>query len=635
MIPGTSRVCASLAFAGVMAALALGPGAAPIRSSAQQTAPFRAGVEIVDVDVSVLDRFRRPVTGLTAADFRVLEDGKPRPIVAFTPVDLPARERPAAPWLVEVAPDAQSNDLQREGRLLVILLDRGIAFEDIPAARRIAEATIDQMRPADLAAVIYTDYGMPQNFTADRQRLLAAIHAPSAALPEGDSGEAAPCYCGTCTLERIDGIAEAVRDVRQRRKILFVISSNPRVTGRGSCGAALGDVRSRALRAIGAANLTVHVFDPSGVTTPVTSAATRAPSGRGSLAALQRLGNLRILPDHTGGRAVTRNQAEEVLPEIFRETNSYYVLGFTPAHTDGRFHNISVKVAGREVVLQARRGYVAAGGTSRAPAGPALSGAAGRLQQAIAGLWPRTTLPLTMTAVPMASPGLRSATVVMTLSFPATPVTDAPVVNVLAGAFDRNGRALATEQGTATLGPPAADAERTTHDVIARLELKPGRYEIRAAVENPATGEIGSVYSYVDVPDYLAQFLSLSGVVLTTNPQPAAAVLNAAEPPLGPRPTPRRRFSRSEKVSAWFQIYQGLRRPAMPGYLVVEIRDQTDRRVFRQETRMLETDVGTNRAITEQFDLPVADLAPGQYLLAVDVRQGNYTATRNLRFAMR
>ena len=65
------------------AAAILGLGVIAISAglSAQQpTAPqstFRTGVDVVQVDVSVLDRNRNPVTGLTAADFTVRVDGKP------------------------------------------------------------------------------------------------------------------------------------------------------------------------------------------------------------------------------------------------------------------------------------------------------------------------------------------------------------------------------------------------------------------------------------------------------------------------------------------------------------------------------------------------------------------------------
>ncbi len=612
-----------------------------------QTAPqpFRGGVEIVDVDVSVLDKFRLPVAGLTAADFTVLEDGKPRPIVAFTPVDLPARLQPTAPWMADVVSDAQTNDLQREGRLVVVLLDRSIAFTDVGAARRVAEAAVDQLRPADLAAIAYTEYGLPQNFTSDRRRLLAAIRQPSVGLPAGDDGSPSPCFCGTCTLERITDIADAVRNVRQRRKLLFVIGSNIAVTGRGGCSAAIGEVRSRALRAIGAANLTVYVFDPSGVPTLMGTASMRAAPRRGGLANLQRLGNLRILPDHTGGRAVFGNDPEQALPQIFRESNSYYVLGVNPAHSDGRFHDIRVKVARRDVIVQARRGYVADGGTVRASA-HAPKGVRPGLFTALAGLWPKGDLGLTLTATPVAAPGLRTAAIVVTLGVERVAAGDdrpqdarlpeqAPEpFNVLVGAFDRNGRGLAYEQGAAT-AMPRGGADGPAFEMRSRLELGPGRYEIRAAVEQPATGRTGSVYTYVDVPDYLNEFVSLSGILLTSVASGPVPRDEGSGNALPEAPTGRREFTRDERVSAWLQIYQGLRRPAMPGYLVTEIRDERDMRVFQQETRLLASDVGANRAITERIDLPLSSLAPGAHLLTVEVRQGNATASREVRFIVR
>jgi VWFA-related protein len=610
----------------------------------QPPTTFRTGVEIVDVDVSVLDTFRRPVTGLTSADFTVLEDGKPRPVVAFTPVDLASRTLPTAPWLNEIAPDAQTNSLERAGRLVVVLFDRSIALTDVPSAKRVAEAAVEQLRPADLAAIVYTEYGIPQNFTSDRGRLLAAIRQPAANLPEGDSGAASPCFCGTCTLERITTVANAVRDVRQRRKVLLVISSNLPATGRGGCSAAIGEVRGRALRAIGAANLTVHVFDPSGVPTLMANAASREPSRRGGLANLQRLGNLRILPDQTGGRAVVGNAPEQALTDIFRESNSYYVLGFTPGHADGHFHEIAVKVDRRDVVLQARRGYIAAGAkASRSAAAP--KGVSPALFDAIAGWWPKSTLPLTITATPIAAAGLRSAAVITSVRM--TPAIDATAadatassgilpprqVHALVGAFDRNGQALAYQQGSVELVPHTDEQGRTTYDLAARIELKPGHYELRAAVEDVARGAIGSVYTSVDVPPYLTDFLSLSGIFFTTDPPLPIGLLNAPWPErLSRAPIAFREFSRADHVTASLQIYQGLRRPAMAGYLVAEIRDENDQRVFRQETRMLEGDAGDNRAITERFDLPIDALTPGEYLLTIEMRQGNASVQRDARF---
>ena len=69
--------------------------------------------------------------------------------------------------------------------------------------------------------------------------------------------------------------------------------------------------------------------------------------------------------------------------------------------------------------------------------------------------------------------------------------------------------------------------------------------------------------------------------------------------------------------------------------MLTEIRDDTDSRVFHQETRTLTTDVGANRAITLNFDVPLADLSPGQYLLSVEVKQGNANAKKDVRFSVK
>jgi VWFA-related protein len=230
---------------------------------AEQTA-FRAGVELIDVGVSVLDRNRLPVRGPAADDFTILEDGRPRPVVAFAAVDLPARRLLDARWMVDVAPDVVDNDLQREGRLVTILIDQSVLPEALPAAVRTAEAVVERLRPGDLAAVVYSTFGVPRNFTADRARLLHAIRQPLVGLPVEDSAGPSLCRCGACSLETIGNVAEALAPVRQRRKLLVLISSDIAMHTAGQCSGDLDPARERALRAIDVANVTVYTFDPRG-----------------------------------------------------------------------------------------------------------------------------------------------------------------------------------------------------------------------------------------------------------------------------------------------------------------------------------------------------------------------------------
>ena len=82
----------ALAVALWMAMLAASQAPQPPRAT------FKSAVDLVPVDVSVVDRNGRPVPDLTAQDFTLLVDGKPRQIasaefisIAATPEAVPAR----------------------------------------------------------------------------------------------------------------------------------------------------------------------------------------------------------------------------------------------------------------------------------------------------------------------------------------------------------------------------------------------------------------------------------------------------------------------------------------------------------------------------------------------------------------
>ena len=66
-----------------------------------QAPAFRSGIDLVHLDVSVLDRNRRPVRGLIPADFTILENGKPQELAAFKAVEA-AAAAPPVPWIRDV-----------------------------------------------------------------------------------------------------------------------------------------------------------------------------------------------------------------------------------------------------------------------------------------------------------------------------------------------------------------------------------------------------------------------------------------------------------------------------------------------------------------------------------------------------
>jgi hypothetical protein len=212
-------------------------GAADQTPSAPVTpqATLRAGVEVVQLDVLVLDKNRQPVRGLAAADFTILEDDKPQPVVAFAAVNLPDRDVSAASWVRDIPPDVVTNRLDEE-RLVVILLDDFHVSSDpsnVKYTKDIARAVVEQLGPADLAAVVYTFIeSKGQDFTTDRSRLLAAVDRfeSSSFSSAGGTFEklngfpSAVCFRGECVTAAFRNIAAALGGSPGRRKLVVYVS---------------------------------------------------------------------------------------------------------------------------------------------------------------------------------------------------------------------------------------------------------------------------------------------------------------------------------------------------------------------------------------------------------------------------
>src|SRR5262245_43569392 len=97
--------------------------AATVTAQSQQPRPTSpTGIDLIQIDVTVLDKNRMPVRGLTAADFVVLENGVAQNVEAFSAVDLPDVDRTTAAWTRDVAPDVVSNDFDAR-RIVTIVLD--------------------------------------------------------------------------------------------------------------------------------------------------------------------------------------------------------------------------------------------------------------------------------------------------------------------------------------------------------------------------------------------------------------------------------------------------------------------------------------------------------------------------------
>ena len=649
-----------LSLGALAGALLLSLAAPSARQGPDQPPRLRSGVDVVRVEASVLDRNRRPVRGLTADDFVVLENGRERPVAAFAAVDLPAAppvEEKAADWVDNAPRDVASNDGTDAGRLIVIVFDWSIRSYDQQLARRIALTAVDRLGPSDEATVIFTNpagtAGRTQGFTADRARLRAAINQPFAvALTSPDptrnkqildperytSGD---CLCGLCTLDTLTQLGQTLRTVSQRPKVVLFIGTYVRsfeamkpslpveIPGRITpawsnmpgmeCPARLRDARRSFERSMGEANVTVHVFDPVGLDTEPST-----PLGPGRMR--ERLDTLPVIADITGGRTVANTDAPEAqVASVLDESSAYYVIGFTPAPAGkgDATRRIEVRVRSRDLTVRARNQY----NPSEMPHAVAAKEA---LTRAISDVLPARDLPLELSAVPILS-GAQPAALIVGRVAAGTARPSA----LLAAALTP--RAAPVVSRRVSIPPATANSPGSLPlGLLSALPLEPGSYEIRVAAE-ASGGAAGSVHTFVDIPDFKRAPLSLSGVLLHVAPEEPSAPRDDIEKGLPLVPTARRTFTRSDKVSVFLQVSQGTSRKdaIQPVAVRLRISDVHDA-VRRSETGSLApAQFANHRTANVRLPLAAGELPPGQYLLTFEASAGDLRAERLVRFEIR
>jgi VWFA-related protein len=597
---------------------------------------FGSAVDVVQLDVSVLDKDHRPVRGLTAADFTVLEDGRPQKLVTLQAFDIPDPVIPKSGWMREVASDVATNR-EFNGRLVVVLLDDGAGgWKDVwsnATATRVADTIMEQLGPDDLAAVVYTRLNTKaQNFTADRARLRRAIADIDRKLSDTvDMSIAHWRVRCTAALDQLTRVTAALQAEPQRRKTILFVSPGislftvfDRPTLSGDCRQIL---YRDLLRDTQRGNINIYGIDPGG------------PPGN-IIPQLNRLDGLKALAEHTGGRLILagkNNDPETRVPPIFDENGSYYLLGFQSDNSklDGKFRKLEVTVNRPDVDVRTRSGYYAgqpAGRRSKKPATPLSP-----LDGSITGLLPVTTTPLRVSASPFAIPGKPGATVALALGVehPAAEVrANAPMLSVVVNAYDLDGNEKASKRTTVDLARAPGATGQMRYEVLARLDLRPGRYEVRIGTETSAQ-ERGSVFAYVDVPDFKQGGLWLSGVFFERTPVLPATPADALAGVVPILPTTVREFASTDRVSTFLRIYQGGGRKLAAAQVAARIVNERDETVFEESAVFGVDRFAGPRSADYRLTLPLDRLPAGEYFLSLDATLDKQHERRDVRFVIR
>jgi hypothetical protein len=391
-----------------------------------------------------------------------------------------------------------------------------------------------------------------------------------------------------------------------------------------------GDIRE-VFKQAQRANVAVYSFDPVGLRTVV------RPRDR-----LKRE-YLQITAENTGGFSVVDvNNPAESVHRVFEENSAYYLIGYEPVDPPepGGFRTVNVEVSRPDVRVRTRRGYYAPEpDDDRADLSPEERS----LRDAIGGLLPVSELPMRVQVSVFPLPGHDEAALVITaeLRQPAPETLTEHTVQLVITAYDDRGRVQAETQPSVSVVMEPGDRDVRV-EIVSRLDLDPGRYEIRLARHNPELTLTGSVFQDIEVPDFTRDGVRLSGVLIAT---PTAGRADPTELPddvlaLVPvRPTTVREFPRGGRATVFVRVHQGGRRALDDVDVTVSILAGDGRPVLERTGTLVAAQFGDDRQTDLRMELPLPAFEPGDYLLTIalaghDDDDGDDTI-RRVRFTVR
>jgi VWFA-related protein len=658
-------------------------GQTPSAPQGPEVPNFKLQVDYVEVDAFVTDQQGRFVRDLKKEDFQVFEDRQPQMISAFTLVDIPI-ERATRPLFAAQAldPDVKTNAQPFDGRVYILVLDDAhVQFQHTPSVKAAARRFIEQNLGAnDLMAVVQVQ-GRAENsqeFTSSKRLLLAAVDKflgkaeRSATLERSDQalnsggsrrlGQAAVdpveqkrAFDARATIEELQAVADWFGSVRGRKKTILLVSEGidydvDDVFNKSDASMLIDRTRDL-IRSATRSSVTIYSIDPRGLTDQGDQSIelSSLPSGGlGSLRNELRLqqNSLRTFAEETGGFAVINtNSFTGAFDRIVQENSSYYVLAYYPPNPkrDGKFHNIQVRVGRPGLTVRARRGYANPTGkavpASLNPASKITIEAHDALQSPL----PISGVTMSVFAAPFKGTA-PNASVLLGVEMRGKDLRlgGGDKIQITYFALDAKGKYRGGNSDTVTLNlrpETKAVVERSGMRTLSRLQIPPGRYQLRVAVNDLATSAVGSVLYDLDVPDFAKSPLAMSGLVLASG---AASRLPTVRPDeelrqvLPAAPMGSRIFPVGDSLALFVEIYDNTGGSSHKVDIATTVTSDEGKVMFTAaDVRDSSELQGKSGGYGYGSPVPLDGLTPGIYVLKVEARsrlgQGP-TANRQVQF---
>lgn len=629
---------------------------------------FRTGINYVRVDVIVTDRAGNPVNDLKPGDFEVTEQNRLQKVETFKLISLDGGLMDSTntpPRQIRTDADEETEAARDDVRLFAMFLDDyHVRRETSMSARgQLARFVETQLGPSDMIGVMYplepvSAVRMTRNHDAVMKGVQQFLGRKYDYTPKNDYEEKI-VYYPTETVEQIrnqislsaiKSLIVHMGGLKEGRKGLILVSEgysnmvppqmrdqmagfpgsnnparNDPFAGTDGVGRATA-LEERASWLAGTEmedqlrdvwdlanknNVAIYAVDPRGLATNEFGIDQNINNSTDSTYLRNTMDTLRTLALQTDGRAIlNRNDIALGMKQIVRDNSAYYLLGYnsTFTATDGKFHEIKVKVNRPGIQVRARKGYWAftADDAARALA-PPKADAPKAVDTAIAAI----TTPSRARVVRTWIGSERGADGKTRVTFLWEPVPRLPGDAVR----PENTPARVSITAVAPDGSPYYRGKipegNSSTPVIAgskiSFDAKPGQMQLRVSVESAAAEVLDSEVREIAVPDLTAPQIAIgTPVVYRGRTVPEYQRLKTDPQAL---PTAAREFSRTERVFIRVPAYA-------PGTAAPTV---TAKLLNRTGQAMGDLTVGNaaGRPDSKDIELSLASMPPGEYVVEI------------------
>jgi VWFA-related protein len=359
---------------------------------------------------------------------------------------------------------------------------------------------------------------------------------------------------------------------------------------------------------------------------------------------------LNALASDTGGRyLLNTNDLGNSVAKILEENRTYYALAYYP-NTEkelNRYRRISVRIKDHpEYQVRAQKGYHPEE-LFKAEKVEKAETPQQQLQKAIIAPLPTTDLGVTVSADYLEN-DLDNSQVWAQIFVSGNDLTfqqekDRHLLNVeiVTQIFNRDGKLVSSTVDKVEGKLQAhrlAVARQNGFRQMKRMALKPGAYQIRVGVREPATEKMGTASAFVEVPDLQKGKLALSNLFLSESASNREQISKAAEQVSATTRTPRNQsdeffmakvtqgipvFKSGHMLAYYFVVYGRAAKAAESSDLLMQTQLVQDEKVVFQSTwqPVSERLIKQGKKGLELGGILQLGLAPGLYELRINVKE--------------